>query len=204
MMIALAILLAVLGGFAYRARGGGVALGSTQAARVLFWGLPCGLMAYGLSHDPIVGGAIGLLAFASLLTGHAAHQALEIGHLGDGLPGHYQPRDGRWYESVTRHPLRWIFGGYDPYDRYRAKLRYHLTGLAIVGAVRGCAFLPLLMLDWKAALVPLVAAVAHPLAYWIGWQHKPGFNLPMVRGETEWAEFLFGVSVFGAVILAGI
>jgi hypothetical protein len=64
--------------FAYRARGGAIALNSTTLARVLFWGIPvglaCGLVAYAW-HLPIYLGIAGaVMAFSGACIGHASEQ----------------------------------------------------------------------------------------------------------------------------------
>lgn len=71
-------------GFAYRARGGAISLGEHQTtfARVLFWGIPCGVVMTLIAHAhglPLWYGAVGAVAaWAGACIGHASEQGPTI------------------------------------------------------------------------------------------------------------------------------
>lgn len=74
------VLMAALGGFFYRCRGGFLGLGSTTLARLVWWALPCAcanfaiMMTHGAGAFNVTAGAMftAILAFVSLLEDQSA------------------------------------------------------------------------------------------------------------------------------------
>lgn len=204
MLTLIAVFLAALiGGALYRARGGGIATGSTQINRLAFWVAPCTLLAVAALW-PIGPAAWFLLPAFVLATwgvtaaGHAVGMVFEYDHLGDGHPGHWAPKDGKWFDTFSEYPLRWIFGAYDTFWRIRKKYRYMAVAGAVTGFVRGLPWI-LLGFWW----MPVLSAVAWPAAYWCSWQYV-GYRWRFGRflsGQTEWGEFWYGAAVFAGAAL---
>lgn len=201
MEMILALPLSFIGGVLYRARGGGVETGSTQANRLLFWVLPCAALAlwYMWPADDwfsaVMLTAFALTTWGAASFGHAVGMVFDVGHLGDREPGHWQPKDGKWYDTASRWPLKLLFGSYDPYWNIRRKYAYMAFGGFITGFTRG---LPWLLLGFW--LLPIISAAGWVLAYWAGWQWIGHRKVSQkLAGQTEWGEFLYGAIVFYAV-----
>ena len=78
MTFLISIFMILLLAFGYRARGGAIPLGSTQLARLIFWGIPltlcCTLICIKAGLPVWVGACCGLTGALSAIIGHASSQ----------------------------------------------------------------------------------------------------------------------------------
>lgn len=192
-------LLALAGGFLYRLRGTDV-LPSTQLSRLLFWVVPSTVLAAIAAYpfDHWLSGAqmawFFVLTWAFAASGHAVGMVFEAGHLGHNEPGHWEPSDGNWYDTISRLPLKLVFGNYDPYWPIKRKYAYTALAGASTGFARG---LPWLLVGFW--FMPVISAAGWVLAYWAGWQWIGYRKLhSRLAGQTEWAEFIYGAIISGA------
>lgn len=168
---------ALLGGFFYACRGGQLSLGSTQAARILFWALPDALLFAGVSWYLDANGT--WIFVSSGLSFIAAFLGLIIfnhGEYQDGLRG-----VGLYPDNQKNISVMWAG-------------RLFLFSLCIGFMAPLFYALPL-------------AAPLFGLEYQLGWKYlyKYSFHLPVqekpfVGEPTGWGEFLNG-NTFAALIV---
>lgn len=179
------VLAALLGGFFYRARGGGWHLPDVpRPVWQIICALPYAAIVYMASQAmPAIFSAVALGFTAAILcTGHASY--MDLGHADDGSVS--GPADGQkdeWYGG-------WIPGGGYWHD---------FAGLAVKGLMIVLPAVPFIR-DGPGGAMLLLSGLLMPCAYAAGWAlRRFGVSDPVAVGEVLAGALLWGIA--GYVLL---
>ena len=181
----------MVGGALYRQRGGGVPLPiGTQGAR-LIWSVPTGLFVAALAGELWLAPVVVATTFGGLLLGHGAHQRSAQGLVNE--PAYWEQ------DELASGWLSHIFGPYDrDWPTWRKEL-WHYAGMATIQTLR-IALIVAPVLAFEPTLAWAIPAGLFP-AYWLGWRTPS--DIPHLEQGSEMGEFLTGVAIFVALLLAG-